>query len=275
MLLAQFNIAKIKYELSDPRMKTFVDNIDIVHKIAAKIGGLVVRLSDMSGTALNMRVYNDPTIIPNLTVWKDFASLEKFVYKTIHKRFYDNRDEWFEKDLPGGLPKNVMWWVDEMYSPKMSDGETRLNHLKEHGATEYAFDWTYIRDINNSKMQTYDIMSVSNILIYLQDIMEVEERHKDWRNHIINTNQYFVLRDVSVALLKSGIGELDRGRVEQYKQMNSLLPIVVGSDGHIIDGYHRVNAAKALSIPFIKGYVGIKQGQDFERRIVEEQVSTN
>src|SRR5690349_16654115 len=96
MYLAQFNIARVKYPLNDPRMKEFVDNIDLVHRVADRIGGLIHRVKAENGTdATTITVFNDPTLVPNLTIWRDQASLENFVFKTMHKRFFDKRDNWF------------------------------------------------------------------------------------------------------------------------------------------------------------------------------------
>ena len=39
--LAQFNIARIKYPLDDPRMKDFVDNVARVNGLAETIEGFV------------------------------------------------------------------------------------------------------------------------------------------------------------------------------------------------------------------------------------------
>ena len=67
--LAQFNIARIKYPLDDPRIKEFVDNVARVNALADGIDGFVWRLADDSGNAMGMQVYGDPRILPNLTVW--------------------------------------------------------------------------------------------------------------------------------------------------------------------------------------------------------------
>src|SRR5689334_17833612 len=123
MYLAQFNIARIRYPLDDPRMKEFVDNIDLIHRVADRIGGLIHRVkADGEKDATSIVVFNDPTIVPNLTVWKDVESLKKFVFQTMHKRFFDKREQWFS-DLD--MPKNVMWYVEEGSIPTMSEGEKR------------------------------------------------------------------------------------------------------------------------------------------------------
>lgn len=142
MYLAQYNIAKIRYPLSDPKMSEFVNNIDLVHKIADRMG-LIHRVKDETGSAIHMS--SDPTILPNLTIWKDVDSLMNFVHKTIHTRFMNKKDEWF---LPMSTPKTVYWWCAESYKPfDMLDGELRLQYYIEHGSTNYAFDLVYLQKI--------------------------------------------------------------------------------------------------------------------------------
>jgi len=138
--LAQFNIARIKYPLDDPRMKEFVDNVARVNGLAEGIEGFVWRLKDDSGHAMNMQVYGDPRVLPNLTVWKNVEALERFVWKTVHSRFYGRRAEWFDHiETP-----LVMWYVPEGARPSLAEGVERLEHLKEHGPTDHAFGWDRI-----------------------------------------------------------------------------------------------------------------------------------
>lgn len=135
--LAQFNIARIKYPLDDPGMRAFVDNVERVNGLADKMDGFVWRLKDESGHAMNMTVYGDPAILPNLTVWESAEALERFVFKTVHGRFFDRRTEWFEQPDP----TLVMWWVPEAHRPRLEEAVERLDHLKAHGPSEYAFGW--------------------------------------------------------------------------------------------------------------------------------------
>ena len=135
--LAQFNIARIRYPLDDPRMREFVENVDRVNGLADKIEGFVWRLKDASGHAMNMRVYDDPAILPNLTVWESVEALERFVWQTLHRRFLSRREEWFvpvETTL-------VLWWIPAGHHPDMAEGVTRLDHLIAHGPSDHAFGW--------------------------------------------------------------------------------------------------------------------------------------
>jgi hypothetical protein len=136
--LAQFNISRNRYPLSDPRMKEFLDNVDRVHRLAEQIDGFIWRLQDDSGHAMNIPVYDDPELLPNLTVWRDVAALERFVWQTLHKRMYKRRDEWF---APIESEKFVMWWIPQGHRPPVEEGIARLDHLRAHGPSDYAFGW--------------------------------------------------------------------------------------------------------------------------------------
>jgi hypothetical protein len=136
--LAQFNISRNRYPLDDPRMAEFLDNVERVHRIAEQIDGFIWRLHDDSGHAMNIRVYDDPELLPNLTIWRDVDALERFVWQTLHKRFYGRRDEWF---APIDGPKFVMWWIPEGHRPAIGEGIERLDHLRAHGPSDYAFGW--------------------------------------------------------------------------------------------------------------------------------------
>lgn len=135
--LAQFNIARIRYPLDDPRMREFVENVERVNGLAEKIEGFVWRLQDESGHAMNMRVYDDPAILPNLTVWENVEPLERFVWQTLHRRFFVRREEWFAP-VKTTL---VLWWIPAGHRPDMSEGVARLDDLIAHGPSDRAFGW--------------------------------------------------------------------------------------------------------------------------------------
>jgi hypothetical protein len=138
--LAQFNIARIRYPLDDPRMAEFVDNVGRVNALAKQIEGFVWRLQDASGHAMNMTVYADPRILPNLTLWENIEALERFVWQTVHRRFYGRREEWFERiETP-----LVMWFVPAGHRPDFAEGVERLEYLKAYGSSDYAFGWDRI-----------------------------------------------------------------------------------------------------------------------------------
>jgi hypothetical protein len=71
-------------------------------------------------------------------VWENVESLEKYVWQTVHKRFYGRRHEWFAKMDQSYF---VMWWVPVGYRPTMQEAVARLEHLRTNGPSEHAFGW--------------------------------------------------------------------------------------------------------------------------------------
>lgn len=129
--LAQLNIGRIRYEVDDARMADFTNNLAMVNGLAERTPGFVLR-------STSTRPYADPRIAINLSVWENVEALERIVYQTIHKRFYGRRAEWFEHFE---APYFVMWWVPAGHRPSVEEAIARLDHLKQHGPSDHAFDW--------------------------------------------------------------------------------------------------------------------------------------
>ena len=91
--LAQLNIGRIRYEIDDPRMADFTNNLALVNGLAERTPGFVWRYIDESGNSTSTRPYADPRIAINLSVWESVEALERFVYQTLHKRFHGRRAE--------------------------------------------------------------------------------------------------------------------------------------------------------------------------------------
>jgi hypothetical protein len=136
--LAQFNIARLKYPLDDPRLADFVANLDRVNALAERSQGFVWRLKDDSGNSTGIKVYDDPRVLINMSVWESIETLERYVWQTVHKRVYGRRQEWFE---PTDQRHLVMWWIERGERPGAVEGKGRLEHLSAHGPSEHAFDW--------------------------------------------------------------------------------------------------------------------------------------
>ena len=84
----------------------------------------------------------DPRTASTLSVWADLAALEHFVWKTVHKRFYDRRAEWYGPEQ--GL-RLVMWTVADGHLPDIEEAVERLRWLDAHGDSDQAFGWDYAR----------------------------------------------------------------------------------------------------------------------------------
>lgn len=136
--LAQLNVLRAKFDNDDPRFADFIDNLDRINGVGDSSPGAVWRYQDDSDVAGETHLFADPKILLNLTVWKDVEALWNFAYKSEHVEFLRRRGEWFEVEPQ---PTTVMWWVPEGHRPTSDEAVERLAHLREHGASSYAFSF--------------------------------------------------------------------------------------------------------------------------------------
>ncbi len=143
--LAQINIARLRFPEGDPRVADFFTNLDRVNAAAERVPGFIWRLKDESGNATQMKAYDDPAMLLNISVWESVDAFETFVWRTVHLPMYRRRAEWFEHDAG---PYFAMWWVPEGHLPTPSEGRERLEHLTVHGPSDYAFGWESLNQDN-------------------------------------------------------------------------------------------------------------------------------
>jgi len=136
--LAQINIARMLAPIDDPFMAEFVAQLAPVNALADSSPGFVWRLKSESGDATSIKVYDDTMIIVNLTVWESVEALREFVFKDAHHAVLRDRKRWFE--IFDG-PYYALWWVPVGHIPSPEEGKERLEYLREHGETDYAFSF--------------------------------------------------------------------------------------------------------------------------------------
>ncbi|CAH6880637.1 conserved hypothetical protein [Vibrio chagasii] len=136
MKLAQLNIALAKYPLDAPEIKDFVDNLELVNGIAESSEGFVWRLKDESGDATNIKAFDDPNMIVNMSVWESVDALKNFMFRTHHRDFMRRKGEWFHRLAEDTY---VLWWVKDDHIPTLNEAIERLEHLREEGDSPYAF----------------------------------------------------------------------------------------------------------------------------------------
>jgi hypothetical protein len=136
--IAQINIARMLAPIDDPIMAEFVAQLPPINALADGSPGFVWRLQTESGDATSIKVYDDDFIIVNLTVWEGVDALREFVYKSAHQGVLRDRKRWFEK-FDG--PYFALWWVPAGHLPTTDEGKERLDYLREHGDTSYAFSF--------------------------------------------------------------------------------------------------------------------------------------
>ena len=145
MHLAEINVGRLIAETDDPRVAEFMENLDRINGLGKRMPGFVWMMegSGEPGTGnTEAKIDGDTRYVANLTVWKDVASLEQFVWGTVHRQFYERRAEWFEVL---GEMHFAMWWVPEGHCPTLEEALERLNMRKENGDSDDAFGWEWLR----------------------------------------------------------------------------------------------------------------------------------
>jgi hypothetical protein len=136
--LAQINIARMLGPIDGPIMAEFVANLDPINKLAESSDGFIWRLKDDSNSATQMKFFDDEYMIVNMSVWSSVESLFNYTYKTAHLEVFKKRHDWFEK-----MPKMhyVLWYVPAGHQPTVEEAMQKLEHLRTHGETPYAFSF--------------------------------------------------------------------------------------------------------------------------------------
>jgi hypothetical protein len=133
--LAQLNIAVMKEPLESPGMADFVANLDRINALAEVSDGFVWRLQTEAGDATALRPMGE-SILVNMSVWRDVASLNAYVYRSAHAGIMRRRQEWFERMQPAYF---VLWWVPRGHHPTIGEASVKLALLREKGPTAEAF----------------------------------------------------------------------------------------------------------------------------------------
>ena len=138
--LAQINIARVLAPLSDPLMAEFVAKLDEVNAHADRSLGFIWRLQTAEGNATALRPYEDDLILVNMSVWTSLKALSDYVYSTEspHLHVMKQRRRWFEH-FDG--PYMALWWIPEGHIPTVEEAKARLEYLRTHGETAYAFSF--------------------------------------------------------------------------------------------------------------------------------------
>jgi hypothetical protein len=141
MKLAELNVGYAAYSLDDPRMSGFMDNLDKINALAERSAGFVWRMKSDSGNATDISVPGDADVISNMSVWEDVASLGNYVFNTVHARFYERKEEWFQAMTAHHF---VMWMVEDDHTPTLTEAMDRLAYLQKHGSSKHAFGWDFV-----------------------------------------------------------------------------------------------------------------------------------
>jgi hypothetical protein len=144
--LAELNVGRLVAQPGDPRVAEFMGALDHVNGLGKRMPGFVWMMegSGEPGTGnTETKIGGDARFVSNLTVWESVESLEAFVWNTVHRQFYERRQDWFEVL---GEMHFVMWWVPAGHRPTLDEALERLENLRRHGDTEHAFGWKWLKE---------------------------------------------------------------------------------------------------------------------------------
>ena len=133
--LVQLNIATLQHPLDDARIADFVNALPMVNEAGEQSPGYVWRLQSDGGNATDIKVFDDPLVIVNLTVWESLEALKAFASRGIHRDFFRRRAEWF---VPGST-RTALWWTPAGALPTTDDAKRRLEFIDVFGGSPYAF----------------------------------------------------------------------------------------------------------------------------------------
>ncbi|GAC1367610.1 MAG: DUF3291 domain-containing protein [Ktedonobacteraceae bacterium] len=140
--LAQVNIGRMVAPLSDPLMAGFVEKLDEVNALADASPGFIWRFQTSEGNATAVRPYEDDSILFNMSVWASLEALTRYVYamEGEHRHVMKQRRRWFER-FAG--PYMALWWIPEGHIPTIEEAKARLESLRLHGETAFAFSFKH------------------------------------------------------------------------------------------------------------------------------------
>ncbi|HEY7370915.1 MAG TPA: DUF3291 domain-containing protein [Polyangia bacterium] len=134
--LAQVNIMRLRAALDSPELAPFVAALDPVNALAEQAPGFVWRLEAADGNSTSLRIFDDPTLIVNMSTWRSLEALTDYAYRSAHSGIMRRRREFAIPIVEAYL---ALWWVPRGHAPTIAEAEERLRHLRAHGPTPFAF----------------------------------------------------------------------------------------------------------------------------------------
>jgi len=144
--IAELNIGRLVAPVGDPRIAEFINALDRINGLGKRMPGFVWMMEgsgEPNTGNTEAKIDGDPQFVSNLTVWQSVETLENFVWNTVHRQFYQKRQEWFE--VLGGM-HFVMWWVPVGHRPTLQEGLHRLADMEKQGDSDHAFGWSWLKE---------------------------------------------------------------------------------------------------------------------------------
>jgi hypothetical protein len=152
--IAFYTFGLLREPFKDPMYQEYKDRAPAIWEVAEVTPGYLGPLRttietlgyDPRGTYTTPRWHagtlepGEKIVLQTITLWADLESVYQFSYQGTHLWALRKRKEWFRS---GEWPSYVVWWVAEGDIPTWQQGCERLEHLHDHGATVFAFDFRH------------------------------------------------------------------------------------------------------------------------------------
>jgi hypothetical protein len=133
--IAEVNVGIARGATDSAVMADFMAALDPINELADDAPGFVWRLQTEDGNATAIRPFEDERMLVNMSVWESIEELAEFVYRSGHVEVMRRQREWFERiELVLAL-----WWIPAGQIPTLAQARERLDHLRAHGPTPFAF----------------------------------------------------------------------------------------------------------------------------------------
>ncbi|QBD74759.1 DUF3291 domain-containing protein [Ktedonosporobacter rubrisoli] len=135
--IAQVNVAYTLAPLNDPLLADFAAKLDPIYALAEESPGFIWRpKAELFTAAEAAHLPVDERLFATISVWSSLEALKAFVYKSEHAQVMRRRREWFKR-LQG--PYVALWWVPEGHRPGLAEVKERMEYLRAHGPSSFAF----------------------------------------------------------------------------------------------------------------------------------------
>ena len=127
----------MRYAPDDPAFADFVNALDPVNDTADASPGFVWRLVSEESDSRSLASFEAQGWLVNMSLWESLDALKTFIRSPSHLEVMKRRTEWFERvDL-----YLCLWWVPDGHRPDFDEAMERMENLRRHGPTQYAFNF--------------------------------------------------------------------------------------------------------------------------------------
>jgi len=169
--LAQISISLAKEPLDHAMMQPFVAQLGPINTLADSQPGFIWRLQTEEGNSTDVRGFDNPLMLLNMSLWESIKDLKNFVFKSAHSGPYRNARQWFEVL---DYPVTALWWVKEGHTPTVEEGLARLESVQNIGASPFSFGFR----------GAYDTPKIGDELSLVErcerEVIELHEFFQSW-----------------------------------------------------------------------------------------------